>query len=220
MEKIIKNIYANILLFFSLFIRISLSNEVSPNIRNLLFNSEITITLLGSGNQYILNNYTINTENLLYSFDYIPDKISINGVEIDYTGYMVYDLEKEENNITMIFYDLLPTCRAMFFNLRNIIYIDLSKFDSSQVTETACMFYGCESLISINFGTFNTESLTDMHRMFFGCISLTSLDLSSFKTSNVLDMFGLFASCESLLSLDLRNFDTSSVNIMSVMLLS
>ena len=220
MEKIIINIYKIIPLFFSLFIRLSISNEVSHNIRNLLFNSEITITLLGSGNQYILNNYTIRVEDLLYSFDYIPDKILINDVEINYTGYMVYDLEKEENNITMIFYDLLPTCQAMFSNLRNITYIDLSKFDSSHVTETSCMFYSCESLISINFGTFNTESVTDMHRMFFGCISLTSLNLSSFKTSNVLDMYGLFASCESLLSLDLRNFDTSSVNTMSVMFLS
>ena len=46
---------------------------------------------------------------------------------------MVYNLEREENIITMRFGNLLTKCNIMFYNLDNIREIDLSKFDSSEV---------------------------------------------------------------------------------------
>ena len=60
------------------------------------------------------------------------------------------------------------------------------------------MFYNCKSLKSINLSSFNTNNVTDMNEMFSGCESLESIDLSSFNTNNVTNMNGMFYGCESL----------------------
>ena len=60
------------------------------------------------------------------------------------------------------------------------------------------MFSGCKSLTALDLSSFDTSNVTDMRGMFYSCKSLTALDLSSFDTSNVTDMRGMFYSCESL----------------------
>ena len=37
------------------------------------------------------------------------------------------------------------------------------------------MFYGCSSLININLSNFNTQNVTNMRWMFYGCSSLTRM---------------------------------------------
>ena len=92
LNKLCLNILSLILLF-----QISLSKEIfNHKIRNLLSASEITLTIKGSGDQYILNNVSFYIDNKNLSFNHIPDQILINGEPKDYTGYMVYNLEKEE----------------------------------------------------------------------------------------------------------------------------
>ena len=60
------------------------------------------------------------------------------------------------------------------------------------------MFYECSSLESIDLSSFNTNNVTDMYSMFFGCTSLESIDLSSFNTNNVTYMYNMFYECSSL----------------------
>ena len=203
--------------FIIFIMRLSLSFGKIPKLKKLQFTSEITLTILGQGDQYILNNQNFTMESIEYSFDQIPDMILINGEPQNYRGNMVYNLGKEVNIITMKFNNLLKSCNLMFFNLTNIKKIDLSKFDSSKVSQMAGMFYGCSSLVSINFGNFKTSSVKSMHRMFDSCEKLSMLDLSSFDTSNVEDMYGMFSFCNSMLSFDLNNFVTSKVKEMAVM---
>ena len=95
--------------------------------------------------------------------------------------------------------------------------LDLSHFNTSNVTDMSWMFAYCNSLTSLDVSNFDTSNVTDMAGMFSGCSSLTSLDLSSFDTSKVTDMHGMFGSCSSLTSLDLSNFNTSNVTDMSGM---
>lgn len=66
--------------------------------------------------------------------------------------------------------------------------IDLSKADSSAVTNTCGMFRECVNLAQLNITTLDTSDVTDMGGMFYGCKELTVLDLTSFDTSNVLYM--------------------------------
>ena len=54
------------------------------------------------------------------------------------------------------------------------------------------MFSGCSSLISLDLSNFNTINVTNMKGMFNECSSLISLDLSNFNTINVIDMFIMF----------------------------
>lgn len=54
------------------------------------------------------------------------------------------------------------------------------------------LFYDCSSLTSVNLSNFDTSQVTHMGQMFQDCTSLTSLDLSSFDTGNVTTMQKLF----------------------------
>ena len=92
--------------------------------------------------------------------------------------------------------------------------LDLSEFDTSQVTSMYEAFYQCNKLEEINLTNVDTSNVTDMTQMFSSCSNLTSLDLSSFNTSNVTDMYGMFKECTNLTSLDVSNFDTSKVTNM------
>ena len=104
------------------------------------------------------------------------------------------------------------------FSGSKLTSLDLSSFDTSQVTNMSCMFYFCIGLVSINFGdSFDTSKVTDMSSMFYYCNSLTELDLSNFDTSKVTNMSKMFYNCNSLTSLDVSNFDTSQVTDMSDM---
>ena len=105
----------------------------------------------------------------------------------------------------------------MFYELSNIIKIDLSYFNTSLVTNMYRMFKNCSSLISLNLNNFNTSLVTDMRSMFNGCISLISLNLNNFNTSLVTNMRSMFYKCNSLISLNLNNFNTSLVTDMSYM---
>ena len=53
-------------------------------------------------------------------------------------------------------------------------------------------------LLSIDLTSFNTNNVTDMSGMFYGYSSLESIDLSSFNTNNVTDMICMFYGCSSL----------------------
>ena len=128
---------------------------------------------------------------------------------------------------------------SMFQNCFALEYLDLSNFNTSNVTEMKFVFNKCKKLKEIK-GTnnFNTNKVTNMEGMFQKCNDLENLDLSNFDTSNtkdlnrmfyecqklkeikginkfktykVLDMEGIFCQCFLLEYLDLSNFDTSNV---------
>ena len=102
----------------------------------------------------------------------------------------------------------------MFRNCSNLISLDLSGFDTSNVFAMAYMFDGCENLTTLDLSNFDTSKVDDMICMFLNCESLTTLDLSSFDTSKVINMWGMFAGCCNLTTLDLSSFDTSKVKNM------
>lgn len=95
--------------------------------------------------------------------------------------------------------------------------IDLSMFNTSNVTDVNQMFSGCRTLESINLTGWDTKNVEDMSSMFQECRSLKSIDLSSFDTGNVFGMSWMFAGCENLTELDLSNFNTSNVKYFASM---
>ena len=101
--------------------------------------------------------------------------------------------------------------------IKNIVELDLSNFDTSQVTDMKYMFRDMSSLTTLNLSNFDTSRVTNMEVMFYGMSSLTSLDLSNFDTSQVKYMNYMFSYMSSLTTLDLSNFDTSQVAYMNSM---
>ena len=101
--------------------------------------------------------------------------------------------------------------------LKNILGLDLSNFDTSRVTDMSYMFFGTSSLTTLNLSNFDTSKVTDMQYMFIDMHSLTTLDLSSFDTSKVTNMHAIFSLMPNLTTLNLSNFNTSNVTDMQAM---
>ena len=106
---------------------------------------------------------------------------------------------------------------SMFYGCSALTSLNLSSFNTSNVTNMVAMFARCSALTSLDLKNFNTSNVTNMSDMFDGCKALTSLDLSNFNTSNVTKMEAMFAHCSALTSLDLKNFNTSNVTDMGAM---
>ena len=111
---------------------------------------------------------------------------------------------------------LNPNCNSMFSYLSKIESIDLSIFDSSKVVYLSEFIYRT-GVKTINLSGFNTTNVTSMYYMFYNNSNLTSLDVSHFDTSNVTSMAGMFAYNSNLTGLDVSHFDTSNVTNMSSM---
>ena len=175
---------------------------IKKNKRNLNnWNSEIHLVIQGNKRQQIL-----------YSgFNVEPSDVLVNGISKGNECKKTCYLEGEKNNITLLFSRQIESCEYMFYNLKNIIEVDLSRFDASKVTSMYYMFFHCSNLEKINFGNINTSSLENMRSMFNSCTKLTSIDMSNFNTSKVTTMYSLFYQCKNLKYLDLSNFDTSKV---------
>ena len=56
------------------------------------------------------------------------------------------------------------------------------------------MFSYCKALTTLDVSKFDTKNVTDMSGMFSDCYALTTLDVSKFDTKNVTDMRGMFSS--------------------------
>ena len=80
------------------------------------------------------------------------------------------------------------------------------------------MFNGCSALTTLNVSGFDTSQVTSMYSMFSACEKLSSLDVSNFDTSRVTNMCWMFNGCESVSYLNLSTWDTSKVIDMSRML--
>ncbi len=101
--------------------------------------------------------------------------------------------------------------RLMFTHFTRINTLDMSYFDTSDVTDMGQMFAFCSGLTTIDLSHFDTSNVTDMGGMFWGCSGLTTIDLSHFDTSKVTYMGSMFADCSGLTTIDLSHFDTSNV---------
>ena len=102
--------------------------------------------------------------------------------------------------------------------------LDLSNWDTSNVTNMEAVFWGQKSLTTVgNFSQWNTGNVTNMRDLFAGCENLkfnnTALDnLAKWNTSNVTNMRALFANMEKQKDLScVQNWDTHKVQDMSYM---
>lgn len=95
------------------------------------------------------------------------------------------------------------------FEESNVSSLDITKWDTSNVTNMHGMFYGCNALGTLDVSNFDTSSVTAMAHM-FGHTGLTTLDISSFDTSNVTDMSYMFHGCTSLTTIYVNDLWTTA----------
>ena len=88
---------------------------------------------------------------------------------------------------------------SMFENCSSLTSLDVTNFNTAEVTDMCNMFSNCVALTSLYLTNFNTKKVTDMGNMFFGCSSLTTIYASSkFVTTQVSNSSGMFYNCEKL----------------------
>ena len=117
----------NLILSITFLLKIVLVNLITiKNIRNLNnYISEIHLIIKGSGNQEILNS----------AFYTVPSEVIVNGNSKGDTCKKSCDLNEDINNVVLKFENKIKSCNLMFNHLKNIIEIDLSYFDTSEVTD-------------------------------------------------------------------------------------
>ena len=191
------------LLFLMIFILIDLIKTKSRTNLNY-YSSKIHLVIKGSGNQKILSS----------DFSLEPSQVIVNGITKTDSCKKICNLDKNYNNITLIFDYQIETCNSMFDGLRNITEIDLSNFDASKVTDFHWMFSTCSGMQKITFGNIDTSLVENMASLFTLCSQLTSVDLSHFKTSKVKTMYNMFSDCSNLEIINFGNIDTSLVTNM------
>ena len=87
----------------------------------------------------------------------------------------------------------------MFSGMSSLTTLDLSSFDTSQVTDMSGMFKGMRDLTALDLSSFDTSQVTDMRRMF----SLSDEDKlidklekiyvnNDFDTTNLTNFSGMF----------------------------
>ena len=150
-------------------------NEIDDNFHLFYYEKEDDI-------EVYLNNKKINmiNEEGLWNFD--------------------YNFENDgKYSFVIVFNDNIEDMGSFFEKCSNLIYLDLSNFDSSEVTNMKWMFLQCSSLKEIKgINKLITNKVIDMNGMFQSCNELEYLDLSNFNTSNVNDMSGMFHECYKL----------------------
>lgn len=110
--------------------------------------------------------------------------------------------------------------QQMFFNLDDNYHggdrtIDLSEFDTSNVTTMRQMFNGA-NFSSVDLSTCDTSQVTNMEYMLANA-KIQNINISNLNTSNVTTMKYMFSNVESFVNLNLSHFDTSKVTNMENM---
>lgn len=129
-------------------------------------------------------------------------------------GMPWYDIRENIQSVKVVDEIAPLSCEEWFSGFNNATSIDVSKLNTSNVTNMDRMFVNCCALQTLDLSQFDTSNVTSMENMFSYCETLQSLDLSQFDTSNVTNMEYMFNDCYSLHSLDVSNFNTSKVTNM------
>lgn len=106
--------------------------------------------------------------------------------------------------------------RTMFQG-SSLTTLDVSRWNTSRVTNMGFIFNQMQSLKEVDVGNWDTSQVTNMRMMFNNGNSLTTLDVSRWNTSQITDMGFMFNQMRSLKELDMSNWDTSQVTNMQSM---
>lgn len=103
------------------------------------------------------------------------------------------------------------SCKSMISGYKALIDVDLSKFNTSNVTDFSWMFSGSNAIEKLDLSSFGESAIEDINKMFNSCTNLKEIDLSNWNTSRSISAVSkvqdIFLNCNSLEKLDMRNFD-------------
>lgn len=174
-------------------------NDVEYTATSSPFSIEIKDTITSCANMFGgLANKTIT------AITSIPDTTmskDMNRMFVVCTGVTDFSVVKTMNT---------SSCTNMYqmFAMIGAKELDLSHFDTSNVTDMSFMFTSSTYLEKLNVKGWNTKNVTTMQQMFNACSGLTELDLSGWDVTSVTDFGSMFARCFSLKTIDVSGWNT------------
>ena len=133
---------------------------------------------------------------------------------------VIYDLCPD---ITQSLYDLdlrtidvsnVDSFCLLFSNRHFIKSIDISTWNTNNITDMSGMFAGCDNLEYIKFGkNWKTDNVSDMNGMFKHCENLEFLDVDDWNTSQLINANGMFENCKKLSVMGVEYWDTSRLEM-------
>lgn len=163
--------------------------------------------LLKGGSRVYLNDDE-NDEYIKKQIDKANNDLSMGGMSKE--TYVWYD-DSDPNDIMV--YHKSGGDIALFFKNTEIVDIDLSRFNFSNVDNMTEMFYDCTNLKNIKFGEhFTTRNVTKMMRMFCGCSNLETLNLNKFQTHKLVAVEHMFDHCPKLRYINLQTFTSENID--------
>ena len=143
-------------------------------------------------------------------------EVYINGQ--NQTNFCVsYNFTENENTVKLLFNSQITHLNQMFKDCNNIIEIDFTNFDVSNIEKLSETFRYCKQLKSLDLSNWDVTKVTKIDHLFEGCNSLVSLKLPNFENSNLVSMKNVFRGCQKLTSLHISKIDTSKVTTMEYM---
>ncbi|MBW9301134.1 BspA family leucine-rich repeat surface protein [Pediococcus acidilactici] len=170
------------------------------------------------------------------------DKVKANAQSAGLFGWLVN--VKSINGLNLLDTSDVINMSSMFYVNKLITSLDVSTWDTSNVTDLGSVFdedknltniHGIEdwdtsnvtdmgnlftvtSLIKLDLSRWDVHNVKDMENLFWGDSNLVSINVSNWTTSNVIDMKGVFSNTPELTNIiGIENWDTSNVTTMKQM---
>lgn len=106
---------------------------------------------------------------------------------------------------------LMTKLTTTFMNNSKLKYLDVSGWDTSNVTELGQLFRSCSYLKTIKgIGNWNTSKVTNMAQVFAVCSSLSELDIENWNVTSATSMWYMFQNLN-LTSLDLSKWSVPNL---------
>ena len=84
---------------------------------------------------------------------------------------------------------------------------------NSGMTDLANLFNGCSNLIAVNLTTWDVSNVINMNNMFYSCESLIKLDMSSWDVQSLSQANNMFSFCKKLKSLNLFKWRSKNASL-------
>lgn len=95
--------------------------------------------------------------------------------------------------------------------------INLNSIDTSQIIDMSNLFNGMEELLKIDISYWNVSNVKNMDSMFAGCTNLEKIvGIEDWDVSNVKNMESMFEGCESF-NQDISNWNVHNVKEITAM---
>ena len=197
-------------------------NTVKVNDMGFMFNLCHKLKEIKGINRFITTNVS-NMERMFQeckkiSFLDLSNFDTSNVIDFEFMFNECHEL-KEIKGINQFKTSKAKNMKAMFQECNNLEYLNLSGFNTDNVTDMGWMFNQCHKIKHIEgINKFNTSQVNNMNSMFQKCTELKYLDLTNFNTAKVTDMGYMFNICTKLKKIKgINNFNTSNLKITEYM---